>query len=335
MAERCLAPAAALVAALLAGCQLRADPPTLVVSSPAAAPLGAAALPALPDRAPARLPDGPPRATDCRSQPAGAAAGALAGRVLPVRRPTDLALRPGEVVLTFDDGPAPGRTPAILDTLERYGVHATFMMVGAMAQRSPALVREVARRGHTIGSHTEDHGDLAQMDHASALASIAEGERHIAAALSGSGKRMAPFFRFPYLADTPALRRTLAERGTVVLRVDIDSRDYAAASPQEVVERTLAALAERGEGVLLFHDIHQRTVAALPSLLEALRDGGYRVVRLVPQEDDACSAPRVATHDATERPKGAEQDALTSPALPASAPTDTPAAAPPPLTWRT
>ena len=76
--------------------------------------------------------------------------------------------------------------------------------------------------------------------HGAALAEIAKGERAIAAALSGSGHGMAPFFRFPYLADTRALRSALAARGTVVLDVDIDSKDYFRTSSAKVLERTMA-----------------------------------------------------------------------------------------------
>src|SRR5690606_14491666 len=81
----------------------------------------------------------------------------LAGRTLEVATTTDIILKPGEVILTFDDGPRAGKTPAILDALDRYGVKGTFLMLGSAAQANPALAREVALRGHTVGSHTFDH----------------------------------------------------------------------------------------------------------------------------------------------------------------------------------
>jgi peptidoglycan/xylan/chitin deacetylase (PgdA/CDA1 family) len=217
--------------------------------------------------------------------------GPVAGRILRVRRIEDIRLAEGEVVLTFDDGPLPGRTPRVLDILDRHGVGATFMMVGTMARSYPGLVRQVAARGHTIGSHTDRHPDLSAMKRSHALAEIARGERAVAAALSGSGRSMAPFFRFPYLADTPALRAAMADRGTVVLDVDVDSKDYWTSSPARVLSRTMARLERRGRGIVLFHDIHDRTVRMLPDFLARLEAGGYRVVHLVPGRGASCPGP--------------------------------------------
>ena len=59
----------------------------------------------------------------------------------------------GEVVLTFDDGPDPRRTPAVLDQLDRQCTKATFFLLGGQADRYPDMVREIARRGHSLGGH--------------------------------------------------------------------------------------------------------------------------------------------------------------------------------------
>ena len=216
------------------------------------------------------------------------AASSLAGRTITVEEIGDIALDPREVVLTFDDGPRPKTTPAILNALDAAGVKATFLMVGQMARSYPALVRQVAARGHTIGTHTQSHPNLASLSRADALTEVFEGERAVAAALTGSGYSRAPFFRFPSLADTPGLRAALAERGTVVIDVDIDSKDYLRTSGDAVARRTLAALKTRGKGVILFHDIHLRTAAMLPGLLAALKQAGYKVVHLAPPGGTPC-----------------------------------------------
>ena len=70
-------------------------------------------------------------------------------------------LRDGEVILTFDDGPHPLYTKMVLDALEAHCTRATFFMVGFRAMSAPAMVRDIARRGHTIGTHTWSHQDLA------------------------------------------------------------------------------------------------------------------------------------------------------------------------------
>lgn len=208
--------------------------------------------------------------------------GALAGRTLQVASTTDIILRPGEVVLTFDDGPRPGRTSAILDTLDAHGVKATFLMLGSQAEAHPQLAREVALRGHTVGSHTYGHVDLSKLSRQEAINEIARGETAIATALDGAGDGLSPFFRFPYLAQTGFLRTSMLQGNIVVLDVDIDSKDYYKDSPDTVIQRTLARLEARGSGIILFHDIHQRTVELLPTFLDDLEARGYRVVALAP-----------------------------------------------------
>ncbi|XWN31198.1 MAG: polysaccharide deacetylase family protein [Devosia sp.] len=276
----------ALAAAMIAGCQSSAPQPTQTLA------LAAHQGPTI--RAPQR--DAPPPARRSTVRTCGpstvAGTGALAGRTIEVGSISDIKLGRREVVLTFDDGPRPGPTDRILDTLDSYGVKATFLVVGRMASAHPAKVRKVARRGHTIGTHTQRHPNLARMGTRAAHKEIALGDRSVARALSGSGYQAAPFFRFPYLADTRALRRSLARRGVVVLDVDIDSKDYLRTSPARVRARTLAQLRRRGRGVILFHDIHARTASMLPSFLAALKRDGYKVVHLVPKgRGVACPQP--------------------------------------------
>lgn len=206
----------------------------------------------------------------------------LAGRTLRVNSIGDIRLARSEVVLTFDDGPVPGRTDAILAALDKRSVKATFLMVGSMARNHPALVRKVAARGHAIGSHTYNHPNLRSMSFDRALDEIAQGRQSVAAALIPTGMKAAPFFRFPYLSDTPALRRHLASTGVTVIDVDIDSKDYFVSSPDQVRARTMAALKARGSGIILLHDLHQRTVAMLPRLLDDLHAAGFKVVNLQP-----------------------------------------------------
>ena len=207
----------------------------------------------------------------------------LAGRTLEVASTADIILRPGEVILTFDDGPRAGKTPKILDALDQYGVKGTFLMLGSAAKANPELAQEVARRGHTVGSHTFDHANLANLPRQAALDEIARGEAAVAEALGGAG-RLAPFFRFPYLAQTGFLRTSLLHGDMVVLDVDIDSKDYYKESAETVAARTLSRLDARGSGIILFHDIHQRTVELLPDLLAELQARGYSVVRLAPKD---------------------------------------------------
>lgn len=211
--------------------------------------------------------------------------GRLAGRTLAVSSTADIILRPREVVLTFDDGPRAGKTEAILGTLDDFGVKGTFLMLGSAAERNPLLAQRVAAAGHTVGSHTFDHVNLSTLSSQDALDEIARGERAVQLALAGGGQAMSPFFRFPYLAQTGFLRTNLMQGNMIVLGVDIDSKDYYKDTAAVVVQRTMDRLAARGSGVILFHDIHQRTVETLPLFLAQLEEQGYSVVRLVPRDN--------------------------------------------------
>lgn len=204
--------------------------------------------------------------------------GRLAGRTIAVSSVYDIRLKPREVVLTFDDGPVPGRTDSILKTLDQFGVKATFLMVGQMAERNPQTARKVIARGHSVGSHSWGHPNLASMSFDRAVAEIERGEKAVRAA----GGKPVKFFRFPYLADTSRLRSYMASRGVVVLDVDIDSKDYFKTGPQQVAARTMTGLHRMGGGIILFHDLQPRTAAMLPDFLAQLKREGYSVVHIVP-----------------------------------------------------
>ncbi len=200
----------------------------------------------------------------------------LAGRTLYVSSLHDLKLEDKEVILTFDDGPMPGKTERILTTLDEFGVKAAFMMVGEMAQAHPAIARKVFEDGNTIGSHTFRHPDLDKLSFDMAMAEVARGEKAVVKATGADVN----FFRFPYLADSKKLRAAVAMRDLVVMDVDIDSKDYFSVTPVAVMQRTMDLLHKRGRGIILMHDIHTRTAAMLPTLLTRLEKEGYKVVTL-------------------------------------------------------
>lgn len=258
---------------LLAGC---ARPPheAPVARAQAVSPYASIDMTTTGSIGPVNTPTPPPSGLVARPD------GTLGGRVLNVAQTADIVLQPGEVILTFDDGPRPGRTTAILDALDLYGVKATFLMVGRMADAHPRTAQEVALRGHTIGTHTYDHANLSTMSEDEALVEIRRGQAAVSRALAPIGDAPSAIFRFPYLAQTQVLKASLAAEQDIVLGVDIDSKDYFASTPEEVLARTLERINKRGRGVVLFHDVHARTVAMLPDLLQALQDQGYKVVTL-------------------------------------------------------
>lgn len=200
----------------------------------------------------------------------------LAGRTLEVSSLADLKLDKKEVILSFDDGPVPGRTDKVLATLDQFGVKGAFMMVGQMAEMHPALARKVAMDGNTIGSHTYRHANLNALSFDAAMAEVMKGEMAVTKATGTD----VSFFRFPYLAESHKLRAAIAMHEMVVMDVDIDSKDYFTGTPVSVTQRTMDLLHKRGRGIILMHDIHRRTATMLPALLSKLEAEGYKVVTL-------------------------------------------------------
>lgn len=187
-------------------------------------------------------------------------------------------LKDREVVLTFDDGPSRSHTKAVLDALEAHCTKATFFMVGRMAVADPEMVREVDRRGHTVGTHTWSHANLRATVPARAENEIELGVSAVSRAL---GRPVAPFFRFPYLADSRAMMAHLEKRDIAILSIDVDSKDFRTRDGRQMQANVMQRLAVSGKGIILMHDIQNSTATGIAGLLDRLKADGYRVVHLV------------------------------------------------------
>jgi peptidoglycan/xylan/chitin deacetylase (PgdA/CDA1 family) len=193
-------------------------------------------------------------------------------------------LRDKEVVLTFDDGPWPRNTPAVLKALTDNCAKATFFEIGEHAMWHPEIAKQVAAAGMTIGSHTWSHKDLAKNPYASDLDQAkAEIEMGVSAVYIAVDGLVAPFFRFPALQHTPVLLSYLGERNIASFSTDIDSFDFQMRRPEQVIQSVMAKLQQRGKGIILMHDFRPATAEAMPELLRQLKAGGYKVVHMVPK----------------------------------------------------
>lgn len=198
-----------------------------------------------------------------------------------------LPLERGEVVLTFDDGPMPRRTPAVLDALRAECVKATFFVVGTMVAEFPDILRRTASEGHTIATHTWSHQYLNRVrDQRLQRDQINGGLMAARAVLGDADPTLSPFFRYPGLGNTPALDRYVGEQRLVPFSIDVEGDDWRRISPTQVMERVLTRLDAAGKGIILLHDIQARTVAILPELLRRLKAKGYRVVHVVSSRED-------------------------------------------------
>ena len=185
-----------------------------------------------------------------------------------------------EVVLTFDDGPLPPYTDRILDILAAECVKATYFIVGSMARANPELVRRVHDHGHTVGTHSMSHPlRFRELGLEQAKAQIDGGIAATAAAL-GDDRKVAPFFRFPGFGHSAPVEAYAASRGLMVWGADAPADDWLRVGAHEVAKRAVRRLEGKGKGILLLHDIHQRTVDALPILLAELKARGFRIVHV-------------------------------------------------------
>lgn len=189
-----------------------------------------------------------------------------------------LPLEPGEVVLTFDDGPLPETLDRVLKTLANECVKATFYMTGANLAKHPELGRRVVQAGHSAGLHSFAHPPLASMPVAEQLADLDKGLEAFADVF---GTEPASY-RFPFLAETPAILKVLKEKNITVASMDLGIEDYWPNDMQvpALVGRLKEELDRSKGGILLIHDANGPTADALPALLKTIKDKGYKIVHL-------------------------------------------------------
>ena len=190
-------------------------------------------------------------------------------------------LRENEVVLTFDDGPWPVNTPAVLKALAAQCTKAMFFPIGKHAMWHPEILKQVAAAGHTIGSHTWSHANLVKLNIDQAKEEFEKGASAVRVALGEPG---APFFRFPGLRNPPEMVSYLGTRNFGIFSIDVNSFDFRTSKPEKVINSVMSKLKKRGKGVVLLHDFQRSTSLALPQLLAQLKADGYKIVQVKGKE---------------------------------------------------
>jgi peptidoglycan-N-acetylglucosamine deacetylase len=196
-----------------------------------------------------------------------------------VRRTGD----PSAMALTFDDGPNPAVTPALLDLLDLHAARATFFLIGQRVRAFPALAREIAARGHVIGNHTDTHPSLAFLAPDRIAAELDRCDDALDSAIGCRTRWMRPPFGFRGPQLDPVVRR----RGTAarVVMWSVAAWDWKPQPPEPVINRLRRAW---GGDIVLLHDGDHRvgegdrlhTVAALAHWLPRWKDAGIRFVSL-------------------------------------------------------
>jgi peptidoglycan/xylan/chitin deacetylase (PgdA/CDA1 family) len=171
----------------------------------------------------------------------------------------------------------------VLEALAAHCTKATFFSIGKMAAGMPEIIRDVAKTGHTIGTHTWSHADLSKLkDEAEWKAEIEKGVSAVRRAVGGP---IAPFFRYPVLKDTKDSLAHLAKRNIAIFSADLDSFDFKMRNAEGFVKSVMARLEKKGKGILLFHDVQPVTSKALPQVLTELKAKGYKVVHMRPKAE--------------------------------------------------
>ena len=192
-------------------------------------------------------------------------------------------LPPKTVVLSFDDGPHKVWTEEIVAILKRYDVPGVFFEVGRNLGTVDAegevklgpmagISHQLMADGYAVGNHSLTHAQLSRVS-GDALRQQVLGTD---ALLRQVGEQRAPLFRFPYGARNAEGLQLLGETGLKSIMWNIDSLDWADPVPESIVQRVLGQVQKEQRGIILFHDIHDRAVKALPQILDRLMADGYQ-----------------------------------------------------------
>ncbi len=179
--------------------------------------------------------------------------------------------KPHTVYLTFDDGPIPEVTPWVLDTLDHYGIKATFFCVGENVKRSPLLFQEILLRGHSVGNHTMTHAQGAYMKTKAYLHNVFTAHEYI----------QSPLFRPPHGLLRWAQSKVLRARFAIIM-YDLVTRDYSKKLNGEQVLDNVRRFARNGS-IIVFHDslkAERNMKYALPRAIEWLKEQGYNFDKL-------------------------------------------------------
>ena len=175
--------------------------------------------------------------------------------------------------MTFDDGPSPQLTPRLLDILKERGIKATFFVVGQNAAEYPDILRRMASEGHEIANHSWSHPALTKLGAESLRKQIENTNDAIAKV---TGKRPV-LMRPPYGATSSILNKRLSEEyGLKVILWSVDPLDWRYRNSNRVYNQIVQNT--HPGSIILTHDIHATTVAAMPETLDALLAKGYKFV---------------------------------------------------------
>jgi endo-1,4-beta-xylanase len=231
-----------------------------------------------------------------------------AGLLTVTAAPSMAAACAGYVALTFDDGPTPGNTTTLINTLKAAGVRATFFNVGQNAQSNPDLVRAERDAGMWIGNHSWTHPHMTQLSQAQMVSEISQTQQVIQQ-ITGAAPKL---FRPPYLESNATLRSVEAQFGLTEINADVDSQDWNNASTDQIVQN--ASRLQAGQSILM-HDWPANTIAAIPRIVSDLAARGLCAGMISPSTGRAV-APDGGTPPPTSPPPSTPPPSTPPPSSP-------------------
>ena len=187
-----------------------------------------------------------------------------------------------QIALTYDDGPNDPHTPRLLEVLAKYGVHATFFLIGSYVQQRPEIVREIVAAGHVVGNHTFTHPLLTFKSETEIRRELSE----CRAALQDAVGEHSSLFRPPFGGRRPAVFGVARKLGLEPVMWNVTGYDWSA-PPAAVIEGKVAKQI-RGSDVILLHDgghkqmgaDRAQTVIATDRLIARYKTEGYEFVTI-------------------------------------------------------
>lgn len=177
------------------------------------------------------------------------------------------------VAMTFDDGPHATLTPKLLDLMAKKKIKVTFFVLGENAVRHPEILKRAVAEGHEIGNHSWSHPNLAKLSNDALRSQLQRTDDVIAQAIGSHPKIMRP----PYGELTPKQRQWVnSEFGYKVILWDVDPLDWKEPGPATVAQRIIRET--KPGSIMLSHDIHAQTIAAMPETFDALLAKGFKFV---------------------------------------------------------
>ena len=200
--------------------------------------------------------------------------------------------------LTFDDGGSVENVKSVLETLDKYEVHASFFFLGSFIEQNPELMKAIADKGHDVGNHSYSHPYFTKVSYNKIISELSSSAN---AFKKATGYDMKPYVRPPYGAKNNTVLNAISDAGyTHTVLWNVDTNDWKKKTSNEIVNHVLAN-AGNGNIVLMHTTANSNSAKALPKIIEGLQSSGYKLVSISElMEASSYTAPKLGVDEISE-----------------------------------